>query len=267
MTLSQADQNLAIINAKLMAKIALLEQKNQQPTEQYQQEKQQAEQLKQQFETQLATLYQQLQNAIDKQKHFIHKLFGQRSEKLTAKQNRLNQETALEDLASLEQLQDNFLNSLSDDEKANLQATLENTQTNDKPAQSAEGENCATAKPKRPKTPVIPNNLDIKIIRHDTDTTCLCGCHMRHIGDDVQDKLGIIPKRFYIQRHIYPKWVCGDCQTLVQAHTEPQVIQRSMATAELLAYILINKYADHFRAIVLQILTQIWLIFEQKFNN
>lgn len=227
------------VYAQLLAKIALLEQEK--------------EQIKQQYETRLAELNQQLQNAIDKQNLFIHKLFGQSSEKLSTKQNRLNQETALEDLASLAQLQDNFIDGLTDHDKANLQATLNTrleTTENGNASQFADGETSTIAdkpaKPKRPKNPVILTNLDIKEIIHSPNsTTCDCGCQMRHIGDDVQDKLGIVPKRFYIQRHIYPKWVCGDCQTLVQAHAQKQTINKSIATPELLAYILISKYADH----------------------
>ena len=54
---------------------------------------------------------------------------------------------------------------------------------------------------------------------------------------------------FYRERHIYPKYTCKDChcqnQTLVQASVPAQIIDKSIATPELLAHILISKYADH----------------------
>ncbi|MBP0644380.1 hypothetical protein J8J17_21540, partial [Mycobacterium tuberculosis] len=91
----------------------------------------------------------------------IHRLFGQKSEGLTPKQTHLNQETALEDLALLEQVHDNFLANLSDDERAKLPAskridTQENGTQSDTPTN-----------PKRHKRLVIPDNLDILTIIHE----------------------------------------------------------------------------------------------------
>ena len=72
---------------------------------------------------------------------------------------------------------------------------------------------------------------------------------MTQMGQDVQDKLGFKPKQFYRERHVYPKYTCrnAECnrERLVQAKTEPQIIDKSVATPELLAHILISKYADH----------------------
>jgi len=93
---------------------------------------------------------------------------------------------------------------------------------------------------------VIPDNLEVKTRVHEPLTTvCDCGCQMMRIGEDKQDKLGIIPKQFYIERHIYPKWVCRECDIIHQAATPKQIINKSIATPELLAHILISKYADH----------------------
>ena len=72
---------------------------------------------------------------------------------------------------------------------------------------------------------------------------------MTQMGQDFQDKLGFKPKQFYRERHVYPKYTCRNaacnCERLVQAKTEPQIIDKSIATPELLAHILISKYADH----------------------
>jgi transposase len=72
---------------------------------------------------------------------------------------------------------------------------------------------------------------------------------MTQMGQDVQDKLGFKPKQFYRERHVYPKYTCRNAacnrERLVQAKTESQIIDKSVATPELLAHILISKYADH----------------------
>ncbi|MBR7559035.1 IS66 family transposase zinc-finger binding domain-containing protein, partial [Mycobacterium tuberculosis] len=103
-------------------------------------------------------------------------------------------------------------------------------------------------KPKRQKRLVIPDNLDIHTIIHEPPSiTCECGCQMTQMGQDVQDKLGFKPKQFYRERHVYPKYTCRNAtcnrEKLVQAKTEAHIIDKSVATPELLAHILISKYA------------------------
>jgi len=199
---------------------------------------------RQQYEAKLARINQELTDAITKQRRLIHRLFGQKSEGLTPKQDHLNKETALEDLALLEQAHDNFLANLSDDERAKLVASKP-IDTQEKGTQSE-----TPTKPKRQKRLVIPDNLDIHTIIHEPPSiTCECGCQMTQMGQDFQDKLGFKPKQFYRERHVYPKYTCRNaacnCERLVQAKTEPQIIDKSIATPELLAHILISKYADH----------------------
>ena len=44
---------------------------------------------------------------------------------------------------------------------------------------------------------------------------------MQRVGEDVSEKLDIIPARFFVHRHIYGKWACRCCQTLTQEPAEP----------------------------------------------
>lgn len=194
----------------------------------------------------LARINQALTDAIAKQQRLIHRLFGQKSEGLTPKQTHLNKETALEDLALLEQAHDNFLAKLSDDERAKLPASKPINTHND----STDIQSKKPTQPKRQKRIVIPDNLDIHTIIHEPPSiTCECGCQMTQIGQDVQDKLGFKPKQFYRERHVYPKYICrnAECnrEKLVQAKTDAQIIDKSIATPALLAHVLISKYADH----------------------
>lgn len=103
--------------------------------------------------------------------------------------------------------------------------------------------------PKPKKAPVrshLPVDLPRVEIRHEPETTvCSCGCPMRRIGEDVAEKLDYVPGTFQVERHIRGKWVCGTCETIVQAPVAPQVIDKGIPTAGLLAQVLIAKYADH----------------------
>ena len=232
-------------NARLQQQLDAQKQHYQQQAAQLKQQyQQQMDAQRQQYEAKLARINQALVEEIAKQQRLIHRLFGQKSEGLTPKQDHLNKETALEDLALLEQAHDNFLANLSDDERAKLVASKP-IDTQEKGTQSE-----TPTKPKRQKRLVIPDNLDITTIIHEPpSTTCECGCQMTQMGQDVQDKLGFKPKQFYRERHVYPKYTCRNAacnrEKLVQAKTEPQIIDKSVATPELLAHILISKYADH----------------------
>lgn len=248
------------IYAELLVKIHLLEQRNEHLQQQLVQTNTSHDQLQQLFNQVVEEnhkLYEQVLELIEKQKRLIHRLYGQKSEGITARQTHLNYEAAQEDLAQLEQIRDDYLSGLSKDELAKLPAvdrTEAETLINEaelKAGKEITDELPASAtdqpkKIKRAKYTVIPDNLEVKTQVHEPLTTvCDCGCQMKRIGEDKQDKLGIIPKQFYIERHIYPKWVCRECDIIHQAATPKQIINKSIATPELLAHILISKYADH----------------------
>ena len=240
--------DLAYQLAQALAKIALLEQQSEEIRQQVRQQE------RQRYEQQLRQLQIQIAQLIEKQKLLIHHLFGQKSEGLTPKQARLNQETALEDLSALEQTQNNIQHDLSQGQSTQLQTDetpdAETLATQSQAENDSNQTDTPKAKIKRGRRIVIPDNLEVRTIIHKPKSiTCDCGCQMQQIGEDVQDKLGFIPKQFYRERHIYPKYACKDChcqnQTLVQASTPAQIIDKSIATPELLAHILISKYADH----------------------
>ena len=239
--------------AELLAKIALLEQQQKQQQDAYQQRLREQQQ---QYEKQLKAYQVQIEHLIEKQKLLIHQLFGQKNEALTPKQDHLGKESALEDLSALEQIKDNAQAELDNDshtastnESVKTDSQMLITQSESKQTDPNSDDN-KPAKPKRERRIVIPDNLEVRTIIHEPESiTCGCGCQMKQIGEDVQDKLGFKPKQFYRERHVYPKYTCRNAtcnrEKLVQAKTEPQIIDKSIATPELLAHILISKYADH----------------------
>lgn len=68
---------------------------------------------------------------------------------------------------------------------------------------------------------------------------------LKRIGEDVSEKLDYTPGVFSVERHIRGKWVCDNCETLIQDQVLAQVIDKGIPTAGLLAQVMIAKYADH----------------------
>ena len=130
--------------------------------------------------------------------------FGARTEAMTAQQRALFAETLAEDEASL---------------KAQL-AALKGKQP-EVPVLPKDA-------PRRPRRQALPEHLQRVEHRHEpADTTCPnadCGQPMQRVGEDVSEKLDIIPAKFFVHRHIYGKWACRCCQQLRQEPAEPDVI-------------------------------------------
>ncbi|CAM5192259.1 IS66 family transposase [Oligella ureolytica] len=151
--------------------------------------------------------------------------FAKRSEQLPDLQARLFEEDALTDIAEVEAKLEGLRQELAHE-------TTEAAK--------------ATAKSRVPTGFRLPAALPAVNIRHDLDSTsCSCGCAMRHIGDDISQKLDYTPGTFTVENHIRPKYVCDECKTLNQAPVPPHIIDKGFATTGLLASVLIMKYADH----------------------
>ena len=104
------------------------------------------------------------------------------------------------------------------------------------------------AAPVAPKRLPLPAHLPRIDIHHDPEQTCTttgCGCTLQRIGEDISEKLDYVPGTFTVERHIRGKWVCRACETLIQSPVPAQIIDKGMATAGLLAQVLVAKYADH----------------------
>ncbi len=98
----------------------------------------------------------------------------------------------------------------------------------------------------QPKRQPLPAHLPRREVRHEPEsTTCRCGCAMKRIGEDIAEKLDYVPGVFTVERHVRGKWVCAECETLVQAPVAPHIIDKGIPTTGLLAQVLVAKYADH----------------------
>ncbi|MCE4555249.1 IS66 family transposase [Roseateles cellulosilyticus] len=102
---------------------------------------------------------------------------------------------------------------------------------------------------RRPRRQALPEHLQRVEHRHEpADTACPnagCGAPMQRVGEDISEKLDIIPAQFFVHRHIYGKWACRCCQTLTQEPAEPDVIDGGIPASGLVAHTLISRFADH----------------------
>jgi transposase len=100
----------------------------------------------------------------------------------------------------------------------------------------------------------LPEDLPRIEVIHDIpeeEKTCACGCEMSRIGEDVSEKLDIIPAKIQVIRHIRYKYACKQCEgveseegAVKTAPLPPQLIPQSISTPGLLAHILTAKFAD-----------------------
>ena len=124
--------------------------------------------------------------------------FGASSERMTAEQRELFAETLAADQADLEA------------RLAALQAAAPATPASKQPAPKR--------KPKREPLPEHLSRVDTHV--EPENTTCECGQAMQRVGEDVSERLDIVPAQFFVQRQIRGKWACKCCQILIQSSVE-----------------------------------------------
>lgn len=149
--------------------------------------------------------------------------FAARTERMNAEQRQLFEETLAADQASLE-------------------AQLEALQ-----AQTGVPSETALKEPRRqPKRQALPSHLQRVEHHHEPeDTTCGCGQPMVRVGEDVSERLDIVPAQFFVHRHVRGKWACRCCERLVQEPVEPQIIDGGMPAPGLVAHTLVSRFVDH----------------------
>lgn len=100
----------------------------------------------------------------------------------------------------------------------------------------------------------LPESLPRVEVVHDipeTEKVCACGHELSRIGEDTSEKLDIIPAVIQVIKIIRPKYACKHCEGLETegsvvkiAPVPKQIIEKGIATAGLLAHILIGKFCD-----------------------
>lgn len=111
----------------------------------------------------------------------------------------------------------------------------------------------AHVRKKRGRRCISPDYPRVEVV-HDIpeeEKVCACGCALTRIGEDVSEKLDIVPQKIQVIRHVRPKYACRSCEgveddgpTVKTAPMPPQIIPQGIVTPGLLAYVLVNKFCD-----------------------
>jgi transposase len=78
-------------------------------------------------------------------------------------------------------------------------------------------------------------------------TACPCCSGTLHkIGEDVSERLDVVPAQFRVLVIRRPRYACRACEdAFVQAPAPPRLIEGGLPTDALVAQVLVSKYADH----------------------
>jgi len=140
-------------------------------------------------------------------------------------------------------------------EPEHLDLRLEELETNEAAGEAAQ-EKRASAQPagrlrRRPRRKPLPEDLPRAVVTHLPEHDCCpdscpdCGGALRQFGEDISEQLERIPATFKVIRHVRVKMACTKCDVIVEAPAPSRPIERGLAGPNLLAHVLVSKYAVH----------------------
>ena len=140
---------------------------------------------------------------------------------------------------------DQFNLPLEDAELA--QGVLEAAQEKAEAALRAAKGTDAPRKPRRNRGHLPPHLPRVERVIEPASILCPCGCgEMARIGEDVSERLDVIPARFRVLVTRRPKYACRRCsQGMAQAHAPEHVVPGGLPTEQLIAWIMVSKFGDH----------------------
>ncbi len=137
--------------------------------------------------------------------------------------------------------EDQMLLALEDAEQTEAIVTAEGE------ARSAEVR-AEAARRRRRNRGALPAHLPrIEIVVDIEDKACPCCKGLLHkIGEDVSERLDIVPAQFRVLVTHRPKYACRACEgAVVQAPAPARLIEGGLPTEATVAHVLVSKYADH----------------------
>ena len=136
---------------------------------------------------------------------------------------------------------DQLLLALEDVEQGEAEAAAETEAKS--PAARAEG-----ARKRRANRGALPAHLPrVETLVDVEDKTCPCCKGTLHrIGEDVSEKLDVVPAQFRVLVVRRPKYACRACEdVVVQSPAPARLIEGGLPTEATVAHVLVSKYADH----------------------
>lgn len=103
---------------------------------------------------------------------------------------------------------------------------------------------------RKPLNPDFPRE-DVLIDLPEEQKVCPCGCALTRIGEEISEKLDIIPQKVIVKRYIRPKYACKACEGTEDTGKTGKIVSmpkmliaQGIVTSSLLAYILVAKFCD-----------------------
>lgn len=103
-------------------------------------------------------------------------------------------------------------------------------------------------KPRKTNRGSLPAHLErIEQIVDVEDKACpCCGGALHAIGEDVSERLDVVPTTFRVLVTRRPRYGCRSCESaVVQAPAPARIVEGGIPTEALIAQVLVSKYADH----------------------
>ena len=112
----------------------------------------------------------------------------------------------------------------------------------------------AHSRVKRGRKPLPPDLPRVEVIHDIPEEQKICGCGeaLTRIGEEVCEKLEIIPAQVRVRRHVRPKYACKACEgsgdeenpAVRIAPVVKQLLPKSIASPALIAYMIVAKFCD-----------------------
>ena len=103
-----------------------------------------------------------------------------------------------------------------------------------------------SAKPRQTNRGSLSKHLERVEVVIEPERSCACGTERHVIGEDVSERLDIVPAQYRVIVTRRPKYACRSCEGgIVQAPAPAHIIAGGMPTEATLAHVLVSKYADH----------------------
>lgn len=108
----------------------------------------------------------------------------------------------------------------------------------------------AAKRPVRPRAAnrgVLPKHLRrVEEVIEPASLICVCGGGLHCIGQDMSERLDVIPAQFRVIVTRRPKYACRSCTNgVVQAPAPARLIPGGLPSEAVVAHVLVSKYADH----------------------
>ncbi|MDC0739708.1 IS66 family transposase [Cognatishimia sp. SS12] len=101
-------------------------------------------------------------------------------------------------------------------------------------------------KPRQTNRGSLPKHLERVEVVIEPELACACGAARHVIGEDVSERLDIIPAQFWVIVTRRPKYACRSCESgITQAPAPAHITAGGVPTEATLAHVLVSKYADH----------------------